>query len=52
MATIDSLAAEYSMTAYGLRAFADDLLDDVADDFTAIPAEVEDILREALTTVR
>lgn len=51
MATIESIAIDHDMTAYGLRAFAGDLLDGVADDFTALPEDVENELREALGRV-
>lgn len=51
MPTIAELAREYDMQPYELRAFADDMLDSVADDVTEIPAETERTLRDALDGV-
>jgi len=49
MTTINALAAELGFQPYGLRAFADDLLDSIEDDRAEIPADVEAIIREAAT---
>lgn len=46
--TIAELAAEYNLTPYGLRAYADDLLDGLKGDDAEIPAETERTLRDAL----
>lgn len=46
MATIASLARELGMQEYALRAFADGLLDGLAD-ADEVPAETEQTLREA-----
>lgn len=48
MTTIQTLATELGFdNAYGLRAFADDLLDSIPDDRDEVPADVEQILRDA-----
>jgi len=48
MTTIQTLATELGFdTSYGLRAFADDLLDTLASDHDEVPADVEQILRDA-----
>lgn len=49
MTTIHTLAAELGFdNAYGLRAFADDLLDGIEDDRAEVPADIEATIREAL----
>ncbi|PFG19891.1 hypothetical protein [Serinibacter salmoneus] len=46
---VQALAAELGFsTAYELRAFADDLLNDIEDDRAEVPVETEAIIREAL----
>ncbi len=40
------------MDAYGLRAFADDLLDGMEHDDVEIPADTERTLREALDSTQ
>jgi len=47
MATIASLAREFGMQEYELRAFADDLLDGLAS-ADEVPAETEQMIREAI----
>lgn len=48
MTTIQTLATELGFDSpYGLRAFADDLLDSIPDDRDEVPADVEQILRDA-----
>lgn len=46
--TINELAREFAMQPYELRAWADDLLDGMADDTAEIPAETEAIIRAAM----
>jgi hypothetical protein len=46
MTTITDLAREFNTTPYELRAFADDMLDGLADT-DEIPADTEAVLREA-----
>jgi len=49
MTTLRTLATELGFdNSYGLRAFADDLLDDIEDDRAEVPADVEQILRDAV----
>lgn len=49
MTTIQTLAAELGFdNTYGLRAFADDLLDNLPDDRAEVPDSIEAILREAV----
>lgn len=50
MATIRSLADEFGMQPYGLRAFANGYIE-AADDMTELDAETEAFLREAITHV-
>lgn len=48
MTTIAALAAELGFeTAYGLRAFADDMLDGIEDDRAEVPTDIEAAIREA-----
>ena len=47
MYTISTLAAEFDMQPYELRAWADDLLDGVTDDQSVIPSAIEAGLRAA-----
>jgi hypothetical protein len=49
MTTIAEIAREFRMQPYELRAFADDLLNDLTDN-DEVPATTETILREALNT--
>lgn len=48
MTTIEELANEYNLTAYGLRAYADDLLDGLEGDDSEMPEDTEKTLRAAL----
>jgi len=48
MTTLKTLATELGFDSYGLRAFADDLLDSIEDDRAEVPADVEQILRDAV----
>lgn len=52
MTTIRALAAELGFrNSYDLRAFADDMLNDIPDDQGEVPAEIESVIREAVEAV-